>query len=446
MNLSFQMRAAFLLALLSCCAGSALAQDCNANNVNDADEIASGTVQDCNANGIPDVCEATLVVDRNLTAGGVPISLQAADLDGDQRVDLVYANRSANSVVVLLSDGTGNFTAQPFPVGASPQWVTVADLNGDGLPDLAVANGAGNDVSILINSGQSGPALFSAPSNVAVGTGPTYIVALDLDADGDLDLAVANGAVANVRKLINSGQGTFTSAGDQPVGLDPVAIAAADFDGDGRSDLAVANFTSNNLSVLLTSGVVPPATTASFGAPFALAAGDFTGDGRIDLAVANFNSSTILILANQGNGSFVTQTELREVTGPVWVSVADMNGDAKLDLLVVDNTGVLIYLGNGVGGFSLFRRGAVGSGFDTAVVAPLTSAEASVAALNPSTQQLAILRVQPLECPAPGGGDTPAPPACGAGTCGTGGATMMPLTLGALLLMRNAGRRRTGRP
>ena len=37
--------------------GNTFSQDCNGNNVCDADEIAGGTQQDCNTNGLPDACE-----------------------------------------------------------------------------------------------------------------------------------------------------------------------------------------------------------------------------------------------------------------------------------------------------------------------------------------------------------------------------------------------------
>jgi hypothetical protein len=48
--------------------------------------------------------------------------------------------------------------AAPFPVGVEPLSVALGDLNGDGRVDLAVANGVGNSVSVLLNTTTPGAA------------------------------------------------------------------------------------------------------------------------------------------------------------------------------------------------------------------------------------------------------------------------------------------------
>ena len=63
------------------------------------------------------------------------------------------ANRGADTVSVLLGDGTGDFGANiDFAVGISPNSVAVGDFNGDEKPDLAATNGNSSSVSIFLNN------------------------------------------------------------------------------------------------------------------------------------------------------------------------------------------------------------------------------------------------------------------------------------------------------
>ena len=94
--------------------------DCNANGVDDAQDISNGTVEDCDGNGIPDVCENTYIISRRTSAPGVPFALSSADFTGDGVQDLVYVDQSQNTVVVLVGDGSGGFTPTPITVGAGP--------------------------------------------------------------------------------------------------------------------------------------------------------------------------------------------------------------------------------------------------------------------------------------------------------------------------------------
>lgn len=58
-------------------AAIAVRQDCNNNTINDAVEIAAGTLDDCNANGVPDICDIDLG----------PLARFSADANHDGRPD-----------------------------------------------------------------------------------------------------------------------------------------------------------------------------------------------------------------------------------------------------------------------------------------------------------------------------------------------------------------------
>ncbi|HSN01231.1 MAG TPA: FG-GAP-like repeat-containing protein, partial [Rudaea sp.] len=199
---------------------------------------------------------------QTFATGTAPYSVTAADLNGDGKPDLIAANRSDNTVSVLLNTtapgaATHSFAAQQtFATGLTPFSVTAADLNGDGKPDLIVANQNSNTVSVLLNTTAPGAALpsFAALQTFATGAGPASVSAADLNGDGKPDLIVVN-ASDTVSVLLNttaSGPATSSFAVQQTfaTGTAPIAVTTADLNGDGKPDLIVANHDDNTVRIL----------------------------------------------------------------------------------------------------------------------------------------------------------------------------------------------------
>ncbi|QRN93749.1 VCBS repeat-containing protein [Archangium violaceum] len=134
-----------------------------------------------------------------------PISLHLADMNGDDRLDLVT---SEVTVSVFLNQGDGTFgpiqrfTAWPFPARAS----AVGDVNGDGAPDVVfgmesffgpTAQLTPNVVAVVFNDGQG---LLGEPVPFPSQTAPDFLALDDLDGDGGLDLAVTYASL-NAREI-----------------------------------------------------------------------------------------------------------------------------------------------------------------------------------------------------------------------------------------------------
>ena len=201
-------------------------------------------------------------------AGSGATALALGELDGDRILDLVVANRDADTVSVLLGDGAGGRGNGGFvphgveptvAVGDAPVSVALADLNNDGVLDLVAANRDDDTLSVLLGDGD-GSFTAAAESPLVVGDGPEMVIAVDLDGDHRPDLAAANAADGTVSVLLGDGDGTFTAAPDSPVsvGGSPSGLFAGHYDWDGRFDLAVSDSSGDRIVILKGGGTCTP--------------------------------------------------------------------------------------------------------------------------------------------------------------------------------------------
>jgi VCBS repeat protein len=293
-------------------------------------------------------------------------SVAVGDFNRDGKPDVVGTNRNSGSVSVLLGNGNGTFgPKQDFTTGDTPVSVAVADLNRDGKTDLAVANcgmqcagtGAGG-VSVLLGNGDG---TFGTKTDFETGAGPYAVAAADLNRDGKPDLVSGNAGVSSVSVLLGNGDGTFGAKTDSATGQ-VTFVAVGDFNRDAKPDLAVAN--GDALSVLLGNGdgtLAPKTDYPVTEFPLSVAVGDLNGDGHPDLAAPNWlDYNRVSVLIGNGKGAFGPATDhpacLTVPHGSFCsadsVAIADLDGDAKLDLAVGNATNRVVVLpGNGDGTF-----------------------------------------------------------------------------------------------
>jgi Domain of unknown function (DUF4347)/FG-GAP-like repeat/RTX calcium-binding nonapeptide repeat (4 copies)/Calx-beta domain len=300
----------------------------------------------------------------NFGAGSNPVFVGVGDFNGDTKQDLAVSDSNApgggtSGTSILLGNGTGSFgTATLLPRGTKA--LAVAKFNPDIYDDLVVDNGNGS-VSIFLGSstGLGAPVDLSFDSRIFT----NYIAAEDFNGDGRTDLALATNRATGspntnsvVSILLQNLDGTFAAPQNFWVGVFPQSIAVDDFDGNGTKDLAVTSYNTgvNIVSILLGngSGSFGTANNITVGSrPYFMALGKFNNDSFPDLVVTHQGSNSISILLGNGSGGFTT-TEIPVGSTSSAVNVADLNGDSKQDLAVLNNNKVSTLLGNGDGTFT----------------------------------------------------------------------------------------------
>ena len=316
---------------------------------------------------------------KTLSGFGMPNGIVAGMFSSSGNVDLAVTDGSTGAVHILTGDGTGNFTlSSSTSVQTDPTGIVANDFNKDGNIDLAVVNAGSGSVSILNGNG-GGSFVVSRTISVGptTGTGASYLLALDINDDGNLDLVTGNTLQNDVAVLMGLGNGNFQAVQDYAVPNGAAYIAPIDFNRDGKPDLAVTQSTGGTVSVLINNTLPTPVHgSLNFVAPHTLTNGhgnmadsvavaDFNHDGLPDIALTYLEDNAVRVLTGNGGGTgFNTAAVYSVGKMPYWVAASDLNNDGYADLITAntgdDTVSVLMNQGGGSGTFNAAKSYPVG--------------------------------------------------------------------------------------
>ena len=277
--------------------------------------------------------------------------------------------------------GDGFFGSNP-PGGVHPRKALPGDFNGDGRPDVFVL-GHGYDHPPF--PGEAPYAILSSASGYVQAEGLDSIIGFhhggasaDMDADGDLDVFVAD-SFGGPFFLLNDGAGSFTMDRARIEGIGPhegiFTAELVDVDRDGYVDLLAAGHENEDFSTRILwgdqSGVfrtlrqtILPAIPGH-GIVVDIDVADTDGDGDRDVGRhrRGWGCDVFLsdspgfprFLMNDGSGSFSRGADVDDRAGSIrWLHIYDMDGDGEVDLVVDDYQETELFWRNDGGG--RFRR------------------------------------------------------------------------------------------
>lgn len=296
-----------------------------------------------------------------------PWGIEVADLDGDGDLDVIAATISSNNVIWYENtDGNGTFVMKQTIYAFQANIVKAADMDNDGDFDLVWSSKIDGTIKWLKNT--DGLGTFGIQTNIENNVSTVIsIYPADMDNDGDIDIVACytitggaqgvtwykNNGVSNIfgsRTLISSAVNNVTS------------VYAADLDGDGDLDVASASGSDakiawyQNLDSLGTFGPQNILSSTATGASVVRIA-DMDGDADMDIVFGSNDNKTIgWFKNNDGLGNFTTETFIASHSGDIRdISVSDMDGDGDLDFLTstyIDNNIKFFKNTNGIGDFT----------------------------------------------------------------------------------------------
>lgn len=379
--------------------------------------------------------DGTFAPQTTASVGADPRYLAVGDLNNDNRPDIVVPNDGSNSVSVLLNTPNVQagpaYTIVPPPSGGAPVLTAASDsgaadnLTKIAAPSFAVALDATAIVGDTVELWLDGAPLSHPASHVidaadvAAGFVTLTVTAGDLGADG----------VKNISAHFSDPLGQSTTSAALAVTLDtrlPTATMPAPFPdvvatgttlhyavvfSENVSGVDVGDFVLSGANAdaaitgvqqgfdaahyvvtvdpgasagavqlaLAGAGIVDAAgnffytgggvfaSAATMGAgdhPRGVSVGDLNGDGRNDIVAANAYSNDLSIYTGNADGSFAAQPNLATGSWPHAVAIADVDDDGDLDLAVpsYNDSNIEIFLNDGSGGFTQTWSGAVDKG------------------------------------------------------------------------------------
>ena len=293
-------------------------------------------------------------------------TVMLADVTGDGHLDLVTRHLLSRKVGTLLGNGKGGFTADPGRLKTfayAPADMKLGDVNNDNIIDLVVTSNDRDFVDVFLGSGAGDFTLADGSPFVASSAvqplNKRGFHLVDINEDGNLDIITVNGRRNAVSTLLGNGRGGFSPGPTSTMepGRNLYSFAFGDVDGDGHADAVTTCSgtaqSSESGRMMIQRGDGKGAFRNASASPVLLPPGphfvtlaDLNGDQRLDLLISH-SSNQLSVLLNNGNGTFVQAAASPYNLGSqaFALAVVDVDRDGTPDIVAATVNSVTVLLG-----------------------------------------------------------------------------------------------------
>lgn len=326
-------------------------------------------------------------------------NIHVADFDGDGKADFLVAPNGENKITgywyLVLSKGDDWWVhnSSHFSQGGITLEVTVGDFNGDGLVDLIRKREHDGGYGVYYNADYyeaeweetsygSKKLKFVYKKTILSDKRNYSIRAVEVNGDGAADLFAwyHNSKECKIiySQFNNNELYPLNYTATRNCSINWERVEYVDFNGDGLTD--IMNLHENGYYLLESDGYGTMSQTKSSNYPkkkHHIHFGDYNGDGKTDMLLTGYDDdknaggwSNWFTYFSTGNGFENVQFTRKYNTHDKSVFVADINGDGKDDLYVVDkkkgDTPTPIYnlINNGNGTDFIESGGTITNGTD----------------------------------------------------------------------------------
>ena len=136
----------------------------------------------------------------------LPTCVAADDMNGDGEIDILTADMtdSTGGFAVLENQGNAFFEGltHVHPLGGWAWFIETPDLNGDTRPDVALTD-VFNGLILFLPNETEREITFGFAQPVFIGSFPRFVLPINLDADCDIDILIADIGTHDLTILIN---------------------------------------------------------------------------------------------------------------------------------------------------------------------------------------------------------------------------------------------------